>query len=80
MSEDTKTGLSLMLALVLMAAVSFVGGYASGWARYHYTEPEGTIRVTLGEYIPGETPCLEDEIFDHVRQKCIKWEWISEVE
>lgn len=32
---------------------------------------EDTITLTLGDFVGGETPCQEDEIFDHVGRECI---------
>jgi hypothetical protein len=34
-------------------------------------ERDGTITLTLGDYVPGETSCEEDAVFDHVSNECI---------
>lgn len=31
----------------------------------------GTVTLTLGDYVPGESPCVEDEIYDTVAVECI---------
>ena len=36
-----------------------------------------TITLTLGQYIPGETPCEEDAVYDTVGEECIHVDRIS---
>ncbi len=31
----------------------------------------GTVTLTLGDYVPGESPCAEDEIYDTVAVECV---------
>lgn len=35
------------------------------------TSVQGTVTLTVGDYVPGETPCQEDELYDHVTDVCI---------
>ncbi len=36
-----------------------------------------TVTLTLGQYIPGESPCEEDELFDTVGVECVHIERVA---
>lgn len=59
-----------LLFIMIMVGAGFGIGYMSAKIRYD-DGPSNRITLTLGDYVGGETPCLEDEVFDHVGQQCI---------
>ncbi len=69
-STTWKTRVSVVLLLAGIIGGGFTGGYVSARGRFA-EDTNGRINLTLGDFVPGETPCQEDEIFDHVTIRCI---------
>ena len=61
-----------LIALVALAMVLDIGEEPiPAPAASEQGSGQRTVTLTLGDYIPGETPCVEDAVYDTVGETCI---------